>query len=96
MTLRLPIEIDIELEKLSAIKDVDKSKMIRELLLKSIQECKMENSLKSYSEGKVSLWKAARISGCSLWEMIEYAKSKKITSQYTEKELYEDMEPLRK
>lgn len=95
MTLRLPIEIEQELEKLSVIRDSDKSKIIRELLIKGLKEARVEHSLKLYTQGKVSLWKAARLAGCSLWQMMEYAKEKKITAQYTEKELHEDLEALR-
>lgn len=51
-------------------------------------------ALQLYEEGRISLWKAARLAGCSLWQMIEHAKEKKITAQYTEKELHEDLEAL--
>ena len=95
MTLRLPIEIDLEVGKLSIIRDIDKSKMIRELLLKGLKEAKVDHALKLYTEGKISLWKAARLADCSLWQMIEHTKEKKITAQYTEKELHEDLEALR-
>lgn len=95
MSLRLPMEIERDIEKFSEIRDIDKSKMIRELLVKGIKEAKIEHALKLYEEGKVSLWKAARLAGCSLWQMIEHAKEKKITAQYTEKELYEDLDALR-
>ncbi len=95
MTLRLPIEIERELEKLSVIRDSDKSKVIRELLLRGLREARVDHALKLYTEGKVSLWKAARLSGCSLWQMLEHTKARKITAQYTEKELYEDLAALR-
>ncbi len=95
MTLRLPVEIDLEVEQIAITRDTEKSKVIRELLLKGLKEVKIEYALQLYTKGKVSLWKAARLAGCSLWQMIEYAKEKKITAQYTEKELYEDLEALR-
>lgn len=95
MSLRLPIEIEKDIEKLSLVRDVDKSKVIRDLLLRGLAEAKIEYALQLYSVGKVSLWKAARLAGCSLWQMIEHAKERKITAQYSEKELREDLEALR-
>lgn len=95
MSLRLPIEIERDIEKLSEIRDIDKSKVIRELLVRGLKEANIDYALQLYTQGKVSLWKAARLAECSLWQMIEYAKEKKITAQYTEKELYEDLEALR-
>lgn len=95
MSLRLPLEIERDIEKFSEIRDIDKSKIIRELLVKGLKEAKVEYELQLYAQGKISLWKAARLAGCSLWQMIEYAKEKKVTAQYTEKELYEDLEALR-
>lgn len=95
MSLRLPIEIERDIEKFSEIRDIDKSKIIREFLVKGLKDAKLEYALQLYSQSKVSLWKAARLAGCSLWQMIEYAREKKITAQYTEKELYEDLEALR-
>ena len=59
MTLRLPIEMERELENLSVLRDIDKSKIIRELLIKGLKEARIEHSLKLYTMGKVSLWKAA-------------------------------------
>lgn len=95
MSLRLPIELDRDIEKFSEIRDVDKSKIVRDFLAKAIKDAKVDYALQLYAQGKVSLWKAARLAGCSLWQMIEHAKEKKITAQYTEKELYEDLEALR-
>ncbi len=95
MTLRLPPEIEKDIDELSLVRDTGKSKIIRELLVKGLREAKIDHSLQLYTEGKISLWKAARLSGCSLWQMIEYAKERKITAQYTQKELDEDLEALR-
>lgn len=95
MTLRLSSEIEREVENIAVTRDTEKSKIIRELLVRGLKEVKVEYALQLYKEGKVSLWKASRLADCSLWQMIEYAKAEKITAQYTEKELHEDLEALR-
>jgi len=93
-TIRLSSEIDKEIEFLISFEDTDKSKFIRELLILGIKEKKIRKSLKLYSEGKISLWKAANLAGVSLWKMMEILKEKKIPLQYGKKELKEDFKAL--
>ena len=91
MSFRLPLNVDKEIEKLAIIEDTDKSKVMRELLILGVKEKKLEQALKLYSQGKISLWKAARISDISLWKIMEIIKEKKIQIQYDERELREDL-----
>ncbi len=95
ISFRIPIFVKREIEKLAQSEDKDKSKLIRELLILGIKERKLEEALKLYSEGKITLWKAATIANISLWKMIETLKEKKINIQYGEKELKEDLKALR-
>ena len=71
MTFRIPLEVDKELEKLASMEDSDKSKLIRELIILGIKERRISESIKLYLEGRITLWKAARIADISLWKMIE-------------------------
>ena len=93
MSFRLPVSIDKEIEKLAIFEDTDKSKVMRELLILGVKEKKLEQVLKLYSQGKISLWKAARITDISLWKIMEIVKEKKIQIQYGERELREDLKP---
>lgn len=95
MTFRLPLEIDKEIENLASLEDTDKSKLIRELLKLGIKERKLKEALKLYMEGKITLWKATRLAGISLWKMIEILEERKITLQYGERELKEDLKALK-
>lgn len=95
ISFRLPIEIEKEIEKLAYLEDSDKSKLIRELLIIGIKERKLEEALKLYKEGRISLWRAARMADMSLWKMMEIVKERKIIAQYSEKELKEDLKALR-
>ena len=94
-TFRLPLEVDKELEKLAQVKGTDKSKVMRELLILGIKEKKIEESFKLYIKGKVTLWKASKLAGLSLWEMMEIVRERKIPAQYGVKELKEDIKALR-
>ena len=95
MTFRLPLEIDIEIERIAKLEDSDKSKLIRELIISGIKEKKIEELIKLYEKGKITLWKAARLAKISLWEMIEIVKERKIPAQYGETELKKDIEALK-
>lgn len=94
-SIRLPIEIEIEIDRLAKIKDTNKSKLIRELIMLGIKEIKLEMALALYVKGRVSLWKAATLAEISLWGMMEIVKQRKIPIQYGEKELKEDLKALR-
>ena len=94
ISFRMPVKIDKEIEELALQEDSDKSKVMRELLILGVKEKKLEQALKLYSQGKITLWKAARISDISLWKMMEILKEKGILLQYGEKELREDLKAL--
>ena len=47
------------------------------------KQWKIDYALQQYSEGKTTLWKAARSVGLSLREMIAIASKEKIPFQYT-------------
>jgi len=94
MTFRLPLEIDREIEELAVLEDSDKSKLIRELIVLGIKERRLKEAIRLYVEGRISLWKAARLSDISLWKMMDIVKERKIPLQYGERELKEDFKAL--
>ena len=94
ISLRLPSKMIKELEDLSEKERKDRSEVIRELLTLGIQEKKLRGSIELYRGGRATLWKAAKLAGLSLWEMIEVLKERKIEAQYGIKELEEDLRAL--
>lgn len=93
-TIRMDLETDRELDKMAKLRDTDKSKLIRDLIILGIKGKKIDEALKLYAEGRVSLWKSARLAGISLWKMMEIAAEGKIPTQYGERELKEDLKAL--
>ena len=57
---------------------------------------KLNEAIDMYSNGQVSLWKAARMAGISLWEMMEIVSERKIPAQYGRRELEKDSEAVLK
>jgi predicted HTH domain antitoxin len=95
ISLRLPRELREELERLSEGEDTDTSTLIRELLARGMRERKLERSLALYSKGKITLWKAARLAGVSLWEITDALKARRVELHYDVTDLYEDVADLR-
>ena len=93
--VRLPKEMSAKLESLAEEEDVDKSTFARGLIGRGIKEKELEKALGLYADGKITLWKAARLAGISLWKMIEVARERKIEAQYGPRELEEDLRALR-
>jgi predicted HTH domain antitoxin len=55
-----------------------------------------EHATRLYSEGKITLERAAMEVGISVREMMEYMKQKKIPAQYSIEDLEEDMKSFYK
>ncbi len=94
MTFRMPIEIDLEIEKLAKLEDSDKSKLIRELIVLGIKERRIEGALQLYSRRMVTAWKAARIAGIPLTQFLDILRERGLEFDYTEEELLKDFEGL--
>ena len=60
-----------------------------------IREKKLQEALALYSKGRITMWKAARLVGISVWEIMEIIAERKIPAQYGENELEEDLKGLR-
>src|ERR1035437_1821459 len=72
--------------------EADRATVVRKLLAKAIADRKLERALALYSSGKVTMWKASKIAGLSLWEMMEIIKQRKISFQYSYEDFREDFE----
>lgn len=92
---RLPIELIRDLEMIERVEQSDRSTTVRKLLYKATKEWKMEYYAKQYAEGKISMARAAREAGVSLWEMMDYLRLKRIPSQYDFEEWEKDVETVR-
>ena len=86
ISIVIPSEMNVDLEKLQKILKMDKSTVIRHLLSKSIREVKIETFLNEYKKGKLSLGKAAELAGVNLWEFIELCRKNQIQLDLTEEE----------
>ena len=88
---RLPSELVRELAFIEEVEQSDRSTTVRRLLSKVIQQWKLEHYARLYGDGKLTLARAARDAGVSLWEMMDYARARKVPAQYDLKELQRDL-----
>ena len=88
---RLPSELVRELAFIEEVEQSNRSTTVRRLLSKAIQQWKLEHYVRLYGDGKLTLARAARDAGVSLWEMTDYARARKVPAQYDLEELQRDL-----
>ncbi len=88
---RLPVDLVRELELIEGVEQSDRSTTVRRLLSKAIQQWKLEHYARLYGDGKLTLGRAARDAGVSLWEMMDYARARKVPAQYDLEDLQQDL-----
>lgn len=92
ISTRVSEEIARDLKEIEREEKTDRATVIRKLLARAIEEWKTERALRLYREGKVTLWRAARLAGITLREMMKLTAEEGIQFQYSEKDLEEDIE----
>lgn len=95
ITTRVSDEIEEEIRSISKREQLDRSTVVRRLLVDGIKDWKIKYALEQYSEGKITIWKAARMAGVSLRQMLDIAAKKGIPFQYTLEDLREDFRGIK-
>jgi predicted HTH domain antitoxin len=91
---RLPDTVVRDLEAIEEVEQSDRSTTVRKLLSRAIQDWKLDHYSRLYGSGKLTLARAAREARVSLWEMMDYVKSKKITAQYDFEDFQRDLKTV--
>lgn len=92
ISTRVPKEIAEALREIEREEKADRATVVRKLLARAIEEWRVERALRLYRRGRVTLWRAARLAGVTLREMMELAAREGIQFQYSERDLEEDIE----
>jgi len=79
------------IDEIAKKEGMDRSTVLRRFLEQSIKNWLIEKSLKEYQEKKLTLRQVAKISGLSLWEIIEEVKNRKTYFSYTIEDLKDDL-----
>lgn len=94
ITARVEDALVLEIDEVASEEAIDRSSVIRKFLLHSVKEWKIVKALEEYEKGRVTLWKAARDCGVSLWEMIEEVKKRGTRVPYKLEDFQEDLKAL--
>ena len=91
ITLRIPQDVLEKIDEIARRENKERSEVVREILKIGLKDKLVGDALKMYREGKVSMWKASKMAGVSLWEFIEILKDRGVEIQYRIRELEEDV-----
>ncbi|MBV9625634.1 MAG: UPF0175 family protein [Acidobacteria bacterium] len=91
---RLPETVVRDLEAIEEVEQSDRSTTVRKLLSRAIQDWKLDHYSRLYGSGKLTLARAAHGARVSLWEMMDYVRTKKITAQYDLQDLQRDLQTV--
>lgn len=88
---RLPSDLVKDLEQIEKVEQTDRSTTVRKLLYKAVKDWKLDHAARQYSEGKVTVGKAAEEAGVTVWEMLDHLRLRKIAAQYDLSDLKHDL-----
>ena len=91
---RVSLELIRGLELIEDVEQSDRSTIVRRLLSQAIERWKLEHYVRLYGDGKLTLARAARDAGVSMWEMMDYAGTRKVPAQYDIEDLGRDIETI--
>lgn len=94
ISLTVPKEILEKSDKIAKEKLEDRSTVMRGLLALGLQQHLMEQSIKQYSEGKISLEKAAEIADVSIWKFLDALKERKTPIRYDLEDIKNEIEHI--
>jgi predicted HTH domain antitoxin len=91
---RLPDTVIRDLKAIEQVQQSDRSTTVRKLLSRAIQGWKLDHDARQCGSGKLTIADAAREARVSVWEMMDYVKSKKIAARYDHEDFQRDLKTL--
>jgi len=93
--IRLPDEILKKIEQLGKRRMMDRSTIIRELVIKGYQELLKQMAYEDYAKGNVTFSEAAARAGLTLWEMERYLVERGFKSSYSIEDFEKELKLLK-
>ena len=91
ISVRLPEQYLHEIEDACKREVLDKGTMLRKLIGDALLEYHIKKAFGLYADGKISLWKAARMSGLTYRGALEEIKRRNIPFKYDKQDLTSDI-----
>ena len=81
-----------EIEEASMQENIGKSTMLRRFIMNGLDEYRTKKAFESYCAGKISLWKAATMTGMTYRGALLELKKRNICFQYKKEDLDADIQ----
>lgn len=91
VSIRLPEQYLQEIEEACKQEILDKGTMLRKLIGDALRDYRVRKAFGLYGEGKISLWKAARMAGLTYRGALEELKKRNIPFRYEKEDLDVDI-----
>ena len=92
ISVRLPEQYIHDIEEAAGQEFIDKGTMLRKLIGNGLREYRIKKAFESYSEGRISLWKAAGKAGITYRAALEELKIRNIPFRYEKEDLDVDIQ----
>ena len=96
VAFRMDEELMKKIDKISGNEDLDRSTVIRKLILLGYEELAKEDAEELYKKGKITLSEAASRANLTLWEMEKFLVDRGYKSEYSIADLEKEMMILEK
>jgi len=91
ISVRLPEQYLHEIEEACKREVLDKGTMLRKLIGEALREYQIKKAFDLYGDGKISLWKAAKMAGLTYRGALEEIKRRNIPFRYDREDLTSDI-----
>ena len=95
VTARIPEELYEAIEQLRDEERLDRSTAVAQLLERGVEEWRIDNAIRRYRDGDVSLGRGAETAGVSLWRFLDILEDRRVEVNYTEADLGTDLAAVR-
>ncbi len=92
ISLTVPKEIVEKSDKIAKEKLEDRSTVMRELLALGLKQYMIQEAVKRYTDGNMSMEKAAEFADVSIWKFLDVMKDKKIPIRYDLEDIKREIE----
>jgi len=96
ITARLSKEINKNLAQISKVEHLDKSTVLRRLLIQSIYEWRLNQAITKYKSGEFSAGQTSKYAGISMWRLFDVLKEKGVHINYDIEEFEKDIKTINK
>jgi len=94
VSVRVSKETLQEVDRLAERLKTDRSEALRRFIERGLREARIDEALDELRRDRVSIGRAAELSGVTLYEMLDLAKQRRIPSGYGPEDLERDLREL--